>query len=123
MKRTSEFVLGLIGGIFGAGLALLTIAGGVFGQELVEMAGEAEALEGVDTSMLTALGVLLLLLSVAAIVFSIPAVIRKNHILSGIIQLIAAVGGFLIVTFLWVVPGLLMIISGILCFRKPKPTS
>ncbi|PTM57819.1 DUF4064 domain-containing protein [Desmospora activa] len=122
MKRTAEFVLGLIGGIFGAGIGLLVVAGGLFGQAYMDMMDEAESVAVVDSTWLTISGGLLLLLSIVAIIFAIPSLISKNHIRSGIIQLIAGVGGFLLASLLWLIPGILMIISGALCFRKPKPS-
>lgn len=121
MKRTTEFVLGLIGGIFGAGAGLLLVAGGIFGQAYMDMMDEAESVAMVDSTWITISGGLLLLLSIAAIIFAVPSLIRKNHVLSGIIQLIAGVGGFFLASLLWLVPGILMIVSGVLCFRKPQP--
>ncbi|MDR6226694.1 DUF4064 domain-containing protein [Desmospora profundinema] len=123
MKRTAEFVLGLIGGILGAGAGLLVLAGGLFGQAYVDLMDEAETMAEIDATWITVVGGLLLLLSIASIVFSVPSMIRKNHVLSGIIQLVAGVGGFLLASFLWLIPGILMILSGALSFRKPKADS
>ncbi|PTX49616.1 hypothetical protein C8P63_14011 [Melghirimyces profundicolus] len=118
MNRMPEFVMGLIGGIFGCGLALLMIIGGWFGS--MAIGSETEFLTSAETSFALVAGILLLILSGATIGVSIPAVIRKNRVLSGTVNLITGILGFFLATFVWLTPGILILVSGTLCFRSAE---
>ncbi|GGE06479.1 hypothetical protein GCM10011571_04520 [Marinithermofilum abyssi] len=117
MNRTAEFILGLIGGILGIGVGLFFIIAGLFGSAMeTELGGNIEGVEFVF-----GIGIILLLLSLLSTVFSMPSMIQKNHMLSGIINLAVGALGFFLATILWIIPGILMIISGGLSMRSPKP--
>jgi Na+/H+ antiporter NhaB len=117
VNRTAEFVLGLIGGILGIGVGLFFIIAGLFGSAMeTELGGKIEGVEFVF-----GVGIILPLLSLLSTVFSVPSLIRKNHMLSGIINLAVGALGFFLATILWIIPGILMIISGGLSMRSPKP--
>jgi len=108
MKRTTEFVLGLLGGIFGFGAAFFALFFGVVD----------EAVSG-SSSEVTGLGWAALLFSVLAIVGSI--VVKFKAKVGGILMLLAAIGGFISVSLFYVLPGLLLLIAGLMgIFRKEK---
>lgn len=116
MNRTSEFVLGLIGGILGACLAILMIFGAYISSTLVDF----EQFSAINSNIILIEGILLLLLSGASILYSMPSRIQKNHVLSGVIHLITGILGFCLTFILWLLPGILLIISGALCLRKSR---
>lgn len=106
MKRTTEFVLGLIGGIFGFGGAFFAIFFGAVDQ----------AVNG--SSEVSSLGYSALFASVFAIIGSI--VVKFKAKVGGAMMLISAVWGVISVSLFYVLPGLLLLIAGLLSFRKPK---
>ncbi|MBC6309480.1 DUF4064 domain-containing protein [Listeria sp. FSL L7-1582] len=117
MNRTAEFVLGLIGGITGviaSGTAMLL---GVF-----MTAASAVTLEDFGSFFglgAIAAGVLVFLMSVFAIVAT--CLIKTNVKFWGIMLIIIGGVGFILIQFIWVVPGVLLLISGIMCVaRKPQ---
>jgi hypothetical protein len=109
MNRTTEFVLGLIGGIFGLISSVFALFVGGVGQVFeVEDAGEVSGLGW------------------AAVVFSIlgivaAAVVKNKPKPAGIIFLISGIGGIISVSAAYILPGILLIIAGILSLvRKGK---
>lgn len=106
MKRTTEFVLGLIGGIFGFGGAFFAIFFGAVD----------EAVNG--SSDVSSLGWSALLASIVAIIGSI--VVKFKARVGGAMMLISAIWGVISVSLFYVLPGLLLLIAGLLSFRKPK---
>lgn len=105
-KRTAEFVLGLIGGIFGiiGGILALTIGGAA-----VAFGAKGGATVGV-------LGFVAMLLSILGIVGA--AIVKKNSKLGGVFMTIAAVGGVICISAFYILPGILLIIAGLMGLIK-----
>lgn len=106
-RRTTEFVLGLIGGIFGviAGIIALFIGG----------LGEAFGAEGTGTIGGLAFGAIIF--SVLGIIGSV--LVRSKGKLGGIFMTVAAVGGFICVSAFYILPGVLLLIPGLMgLFKK-----
>jgi Protein of unknown function (DUF4064) len=107
MSRTTEMVLGLLGGIFGFFAAF---AGLFFGAVDEAVSGSQEISN----------------LSAGAFVFSILAIIGAVLVkfkakLGGWMMIVAGVGGIVSVSLFYVLPGLLLLIGGSLgAFRKDK---
>ncbi|MGD7063195.1 DUF4064 domain-containing protein [Bacillus altitudinis] len=107
MKRTTEFVLGLIGGIFGFFGAMSAIAFG----------GLDAAFSESGTSQITGLGWAAMLFSILAIVASV--IVKKKAKLGGILLLVSAVGGIISISMFFILPAVLIIIAGCMgVFRK-----
>lgn len=127
--RKSEFVLTLIAGITGIIAGITGIAGGGL---LAAFSGSEElsnaaSLTTADSEALAAAGGLTVVFSVIALVIGIALIIfavliKRNAKLFGILTLVAGVGGFLLVGLLWIVPGILAIIAGIMCLARKVPT-
>jgi hypothetical protein len=109
MKRTAEFVLGLIGGIFGV---LAAFSGVFFG-------AVATALEVDSGGVVSAASWVAVVLSILGIIGS--AMIKNKTTLGSIFMLIAAIGGFICISVLYTLPGVLLLIAGIMgLVRKDK---
>lgn len=109
MKRTAEFILGLLGGIFG-------FFGAIFA---FFIGGVDAALNETGSSEVTGLAWGGLLFSALAIVGSI--VVRKRPRLGGILMLIAAIGGLISISMAFIVSTILLMIAGLMAlFRKDK---
>ncbi|MGM7720569.1 DUF4064 domain-containing protein [Metabacillus sp. Hm71] len=110
MKRTTEFVLGLIGGIFGLIGAVMALFVGVVD----------EAFSG--STEISGLGWSAVLLSILGIVGSI--VVKRKPKLGGTFMTIAAIGGVISVSMFYIIPGVLLIIGGLMgLIRKDKINS
>lgn len=98
--RISAFVVGLIAGLIGVVTGLLTIGvGGIsLGIRLVGSGFGALALSG---------------LGIIGALTALP--FRR---LGGILMLIAGIGGFLVVSYGWIIAGPLFIIAAILAFTR-----
>jgi len=108
-KRTTEFVLGLIGGIFGIISGIMAMGVGGLGA-----AFDAEGAATVGN-----LGIGAVLLSTLGIVGSI--IVRKKAKLGGILMTIAAIGGIICISAFYILPGILLAIAGLMgIFRKAK---
>lgn len=70
--------------------------------------------------VITVAGILLLIGSIASMVLSAPSQIRKHHKWSGGVTLATGILGFFVTFILWLIPGVLLIISGALSLRSPK---
>lgn len=106
MKRTTEFVLGLIGGIFG-----------IFGFIAMFIGGVDAAFNG--HSSIIGLGVGAIVLSILGIVGSV--VVKGKAKLGGAFMTIAAIGGTICISMFYILPGVLLIIAGLMgLFRKEK---
>lgn len=102
MNRTAEFVLGLIGGIFGFIGAIMAL-----------FIGEVDAVFSTSgTSSITGLGWMAFLFSILAIIGAVQ--VRSNAKRGGIMLLVAAVGGFISISMFYLVPGILIVIAGIM---------
>jgi hypothetical protein len=109
MKRTTEFVLGLIGGIFGATSAVIAMFIG----------GVDAAFSSTGTSDIIGLGILALILSILGIVGA--SIVKMKSVLGGIFMLIAAIGGIICISAFYILPGVLLGIAGLMgVIRKDK---
>ncbi|CAM4333279.1 MULTISPECIES: DUF4064 domain-containing protein [Bacillus] len=111
MKRTAEFVLGLIGGIFGVICAFIAL--------MIGGMGAAFEAEGANT--IIGLGWGAVGLSILGIVGSV--MVRSKAKVGGIMMTIAAIGGFICISIFYLLPGVLLLIGGLMgIFRKNKAT-
>ncbi|MGG0721896.1 DUF4064 domain-containing protein [Bacillus mycoides] len=111
MKRTAEFVLGLIGGIFGVICAFIAL--------MIGGMGAAFEAEGANT--IIGLGWSAVGLSILGIVGSV--MVRSKAKVGGIMMTIAAIGGFICISIFYLLPGVLLLIGGLMgIFRKNKAT-
>ncbi|MGX5677855.1 DUF4064 domain-containing protein [Bacillus toyonensis] len=111
MKRTAEFVLGLIGGIFGIICAFVAL--------LIGGMGAAFEADGANT--IIGLGWGAVALSVLGIVGSV--MVRSKAKVGGIMMTVAAIGGFICISLIYLLPGILLLIGGLMgIFRKDKAT-
>ncbi|MBI2128613.1 DUF4064 domain-containing protein [Candidatus Woesearchaeota archaeon] len=101
-KRTVEFVLGLIGGIFGFFGALIAL---MFG-------GIGYALGGKGASTVIGLGWLAILFSIIGIVGA--ALVKSKTKLGGWMMIISAIGGVISVSFAYALSFILLIIAGLM---------
>lgn len=109
MKRTAEFVLGLIGGIFGIICAFIAL--------LIGGMGAAFRAEGANT--IIGLGWGAVGLSILGIVGSV--MVRSKAKVGGIMMTVAAIGGFICISIFYLLPGVLLLIGGLMgIFRKDK---
>ncbi|HFJ9472414.1 DUF4064 domain-containing protein [Bacillus cereus group sp. MYBKT111-2] len=109
MKRTAEFVLGLIGGIFGIICAFVAL--------LIGGMGAAFEADGANTVI--GLGWGAVALSVLGIVGSV--MVRSKAKVGGIMMTVAAIGGFVCISIIYLLPGVLLLIGGLMgIFRKDK---
>ncbi|ECW2860037.1 DUF4064 domain-containing protein [Listeria monocytogenes] len=126
--RKSEFVLTLIAGITGIIAGITGIAGGGLLAALSgsEELSNATAMTAADSEALAAGGltvifsIIALVLGIALIVFAV--LIKRNAKVFGILTLVAGVVGFFLVGLLWIVPGVLAVIAGIMCLARKVPT-
>ncbi|CAM4365209.1 DUF4064 domain-containing protein [Bacillus albus] len=111
MKRTAEFVLGLIGGIFGILCAFIALFIG----------GLGSALEADGANTVIGLGWGAVALSVLGIIGSV--MVRSKAKVGGIMMTVAAIGGFICISLIYLLPGVLLLIGGLMgIFRKDKAT-
>lgn len=111
MKRTTEFVLGLIGGIFGILCACIALFIG----------GVASAMEAEGASNVIGLGWAAVALSILGIVGSV--MVKSKAKVGGAMMTIAAIGGFICISFIYILPAVLLLIGGLMgIFRKEKVT-
>jgi hypothetical protein len=109
MKRTAEFVLGLIGGIFGILCAFIALFIG----------GLGSALETDGANTVIGLGWGAVALSILGIVGSV--MVRSKAKVGGIMMTVAAIGGFICISLIYLLPGVLLLIGGLMgIFRKDK---
>ncbi|ALZ64563.1 hypothetical protein FORC13_p078 (plasmid) [Bacillus cereus] len=126
MKRTTEFVLGLIGGIFGIICALIALMiGGIFGIIYIFIAlmigGMGATFEAEGADSIIGLGWGAVALSILGIVGCV--VVKKNAKVGGIMMTAAAIGGFICLSIFYLLPGVLLLIGGLMgIFRKDKAT-
>ncbi|MHC5251583.1 DUF4064 domain-containing protein [Listeria kieliensis] len=123
--RKTEFVLTLIAGITGIIAGLFGIlGGGLLGaaSQSSELANSA-AVDTSDMEILAATGGMVVIMALLALVVGILLLIfsffiKKNAKLWGILTLILGVIGFFLIGFLWIVPGVLAVIAGIMCLAR-----
>lgn len=123
MKRRTESILGLAGGVLGILLAFFILLIG-----LIDGTGAAlQYEEGVKTTTTinrpTLLGIGVFIASMLGIAGSV--VVEKSAKIGGIIMLVAAILGGLCVSILYIISGILLLTSGLMSiFRnEKKPTT
>jgi hypothetical protein len=107
-KRTTEFILGLIGGIFGFIGAIIALAIGAVGS----------ALGGEGASTISSLGWLAIVFSILGIVGC--AVVKNKPRLGGIFMLVSAIGGLISISFFYALSFVLLLIAGLMGIFKKK---
>lgn len=125
-KRKTEFILILISGITGILCSLLALMGGMFLSSIDSTTLNTTELTSKDIDMLVNLSGNVVLFRGIALVFSIMIfiigfLVRKNQkiVVYGISLLILSIIPFFLLTLLWVIPGVLGIIAGLmLLIRK-----
>lgn len=109
MSRTTEFVLGLIGGVIGIFAAMIALMIGGIGAEF----GAS------DGNTIIALGWVAVLLAIVGIVGSV--IVKFKPKVGGILLLVSGVGGFICISAFWILSGVLLIIGGLMgVVRKNK---
>ncbi|ECB9834733.1 DUF4064 domain-containing protein [Listeria monocytogenes] len=130
-QRKTEFILTLIAGITGVIAGITGIASGGI---LAAFSGSEElsnttSMTTADSEALVFAGGFILILSIVTLVLGIALIvfavlIKRNAKLFGILTLVAgAVGFFLVGLLLWIVPGVLAIIAGIMCLARKVETA
>ncbi|EOY5022491.1 DUF4064 domain-containing protein [Enterococcus faecium] len=125
-KRKAEFILILISGITGILCSLLALMGGMFLSSIDSTTLNTTELTSKDIDMLVNLSGNVVLFGGITLVFSIMIfiigfLVRKNQktVVYGISLLILSIIPFFLLTLLWVIPGVLGIIAGLmLLIRK-----
>ncbi|EFS00921.1 DUF4064 domain-containing protein [Listeria seeligeri] len=126
--RKTEFILTLIAGITGviAGITGI-ISGGVMSAvfsspEVTSQAGEYSAeVEAAASAGGSVVIVAILALVIGVALFIFAFLLKKNAKVFGILTLVLGVVGFFLIYFLWIVPGILAIIAGIMCLARKVP--
>jgi len=110
VKRTTEFVLGLLGGIFGFfGAVFALIIGGV-----------DAALSSSGTSEIIGLGWGAMLFAILGIIASV--VVRSTAKVGGALLLVSGIGGLICISFYYILPAVLLVIAGLMgLIKKNKP--
>ncbi|WP_282195149.1 DUF4064 domain-containing protein [Thomasclavelia cocleata] len=104
MKRTAEFVLGLIGSIWAILIAIGTIFISGFAPVTNELAG---------TAMITnSIG---LISAICAVIFA--CLVNSKTKVSGIIMTVCGIVVFL-TNFIQIIPAILLIIAGVMCLTR-----
>ncbi|KEK22868.1 DUF4064 domain-containing protein [Bacillus gaemokensis] len=107
MKRTTEFVLGLIGGIFGILCAFIALFIG----------GVSAAMDADSANSVIGLGWGAVALSILGIVGSV--MVKSKAKVGGIMMTVAAISGFICISFIYILPAVLLLIGGLMgIFRK-----
>ncbi|AJQ62525.1 hypothetical protein BTT_61820 (plasmid) [Bacillus thuringiensis serovar morrisoni str. 4AA1] len=110
MKRTTEFILGLLGGTFG-------ILFSVFALFIDNMSStlKTESINGL-------FGFNLGSIFISAIGIIGCVIVKFKAKIGGILMTTAAIGGFICISLFYLLPGTLLLISGLMgIFRKEKP--
>ncbi|HLS09872.1 DUF4064 domain-containing protein [Lentibacillus sp.] len=109
MNRTTEFVLGLIGGIIGFFAAILALFVG----------GVDAAFSESGSSSITGLGWSAFVFSALAIVGAV--VVKSKANLGGILLIVSAIGGLISISMFYLISFILIGIAGLMgVFRKDK---
>jgi|SRR4051812_40212200 hypothetical protein len=112
MKRTTEFVLGLIGGIFGFFGAFFALM----------MGGLDAAFSSTGTSDISALGWSAVILSIIGILGSV--VVKSKAKLGGCLMIVSAIGGVISISMFYILPAILLLIGGLMgLIKKDKSTT
>lgn len=108
--RTAEFVLGLLGGIFG----VLASIGALF------IGGLGAALGAQGAGQVGGLSIGALIFSALGIVGCV--LVRTKAKVGGLLMTVAAIGGIICISAFYIIPGALLIIAGLMgLIRKTNP--
>lgn len=108
-KQITALVLGILGGVFGIGGAIITLGlGGLSGIAGYEKAGEVVG-RGFGAILLSILGMIG------------AGIVGSNPKISGILMLVSAIIGFLIIFPLYIPATALLLAGGILALMSKKP--
>ncbi|KXW85493.1 DUF4064 domain-containing protein, partial [Listeria monocytogenes] len=116
---------GIAGNIAGIdGIAIGGLLAAVSGSEELTI---ADAMTAADYEARVAAGGVTVIFSINALVLGIALIvfavlIRRNAKVFGILTLVAGVVSFFLVGLLWIVPGVLAVIGGIMCLARKVPT-
>ncbi len=102
--RTAEFILALLGGIFGIFGAIFAIMFGSFTESNVQLLGWSA-----------------LVFSTVAIVSSVLVKIKPK--IAGGLMLVSAIGGLISISLFYVLPFILLIVGGLMALLKKQKTS
>lgn len=105
--RTTEFILGLLGGIFGFGGAVFAL---MFGAVDEAVSGNSEV---------SGLGWAAMLFSALAIIGAV--MVRSKPKVGGALMLVSGIGGFISIFVFYTLSALLLVIAGLMgLFKKDK---
>lgn len=104
-ERTTEFVLGILGGIFG----LLGALAGLF------IGSVGGALGAAGASTVTGLAAGAAILAIIGIVGA--ALVKSRTKLAGALMLISAIGGFIAIFLFYLIGAVLLFIAGVMALR------
>lgn len=107
MKRTAEFVLGLIGGIFGVIGSVIVMSLAIYGMEGYT-----------DNALLTYISIVLII-EIGLLVLAC-LVNKVNNIVYGVCMIILPLVTLFMSLFTLIIPVILQIISGAIAFRTLK---
>ncbi|MCU9612373.1 DUF4064 domain-containing protein [Caldibacillus lycopersici] len=109
MSRTTEFVLGLLGGIIGVFAAFFALLIG----------GVDAAFSSDGSSDITGLGWFAIIFSIVGIVGA--SMVKGKTRLAGILMIISAIGGLISISMFYLVSAILLLIAGLMAvFKKNK---
>ena len=100
-SRTTEFVLGLIGGIFGIFVGVFVIMFGELGRGFSGSSGG-----------LTSSGIAVIILATLGIIGA--AMVKSKPKIAGVLMLVAAIGGFIASFVFYILPAILLLIAGLM---------
>jgi len=106
VSRKTETILGVLGGLFGLfGSFFALLVGGL-----------GSAFEAEGASDIVGLAWLAIFLSIIGIISG--ATVNRNAEISGILMIICGIGGFIAISFGYIVAGPLLIVGGVLALKK-----
>ncbi|WP_099221967.1 DUF4064 domain-containing protein [Listeria costaricensis] len=128
--RKAEFILSLLAGITGIIAGLFRVSTSALATALVSISAEDFLDLGASTTdvrMLATTSLLLIIPAIlstiiGAVLFIFAFILRKNAKVFGILILVLGAVGFFLLGLLWIVPGVLAIIAGIMCLARKVPT-
>jgi hypothetical protein len=97
-------ILGITGGVFGI----------IFGALGMTIGGAGVAFGSDKLAVVTAVSVVAMVLAMAGIAGAI--LVDKNAMMSGLLMLIPGAAGFACITIFWILPGILLIVGGVIAF-------
>ena len=110
-KRTVEFVLGILGGIFGfLGAMFVLFFGSIY-----------SSFGGKDASTLVSLGLAAMLFAILGITGA--ALVKNKAKLGGAFMIISAIGGVISISFMYALSFILLIIAGLMAILKKEKSS